>query len=127
MRLFRDQGVVSEDRYRDLIGMLPTVIDVGQHFYSEASSRPQALPAVFIRYSMYFKVLLHHCISNSQCARLVDQMPDVDKLFVARPEARGHSMRSFLLRPISRLCKYPLLLRVRRVVSAGLSIYRGRS
>lgn len=124
MHLYRDQGMISQDCCRDLLGMLPSLIDAGQRFYSEACGHPQALPSVFIRYAIYFNVMAHHAASNANHSmQLSDQQPDVDKLFQARPETRGMCMRSFLVKPISRLCKYPLLIRARAVVSLDLDLF----
>lgn len=37
------------------------------------------------------------------------------KYCLVRPEARGLTLNSFIIKPMQRICKYPLLLRVKRV------------
>ncbi|EGF79810.1 hypothetical protein BATDEDRAFT_89461 [Batrachochytrium dendrobatidis JAM81] len=64
-------------------------------------------------------ILLHQDFLNQLCNRRIRDsgvVQDIGDLFIRiyclmRPECQGMNLASFLLKPIQRICKYPLLLR----------------
>ncbi len=67
----------------------------------------------FKRYSRFFS---GYAVANAVVERCTDQLPDFASFLQENkmnPRVRGLDLNQFLIKPVQRICKYPLLLRVR--------------
>lgn len=96
--------------------MLEAMLGWGDLFYCELLARPFDLFTIFLKNEAYFKVLALRSLKYNEHLELNDRDEKVrvfSNWIMAQPDARGLSLMSYLCKAVSRLCKYPLLLRVR--------------
>lgn len=71
----------------------------------------------FKRYSRFFS---GYAVAYAVVERCTDQVPDFASFLQENkmnPRVRGLDLNQFLIKPVQRICKYPLLLRVRVYLS----------
>ncbi|GAM25296.1 hypothetical protein SAMD00019534_084710, partial [Acytostelium subglobosum LB1] len=85
----------------------PASMVTGEKQNSFIKTRLSYIPAMsdsLGNYSVY-------CNYNQKSLDSLSRLPQVDNYISERPELRGLNLHSFLIKPVQRICKYPLLLR----------------
>lgn len=78
----------------------------------------ETVASVFKRMSPYLKMYSTYCTNQPAALDRLDRLNKYNSDFqkfcaakLAEPQTRGLQLRDFLIKPVQRLCKYPLLLR----------------
>ncbi|CAO3593038.1 unnamed protein product [Absidia cylindrospora] len=114
MRELQQQRILSQDTVHYLFGNLNALVDFQRRFLIEmektAENQPQDqhFGLLFSQMEGAFSVYEPYC-SNFYSAQdlVVQEAPKLQKLNIMNPT---HQLTSLLIKPIQRICKYPLLL-----------------
>ncbi|KAI8340002.1 hypothetical protein BC941DRAFT_419159 [Chlamydoabsidia padenii] len=114
MRDLQQQRILCQDTVHYLFGNLNALVDFQRRFLIEmektAENKPQEqhFGLLFGQMEEAFSVYEPYC-SNFYSAQdlVVQEAPNLQKLNIANPT---HELTSLLIKPIQRICKYPLLL-----------------
>lgn len=115
MRELQIQKIVSPDTIHYLFGNLNALIDFQRRFLiqleeiAEKSPEEQRIGHLFIQMEKHFSVYEPYCANYFSAQDLVVQeTPRLQKLAdILNPE---YELPSMLIKPVQRICKYPLLL-----------------
>jgi len=115
--------LLSDKEFNGLFSNVKDLVVVNQEFNDNLTALKEADPVIpeigneFIKISEKLKVYKEYC-SNYPLAlsllRELSQRPEVKNLLVKlaeNSECRGLSLESFLIKPVQRICKYPLMIR----------------
>ncbi|SAM00119.1 hypothetical protein [Absidia glauca] len=114
MRDLQHQRILCQDTVHYLFGNLNALVDFQRRFLIEMEKTAENLPQeqhfglLFCQMEDAFSVYEPYC-SNFYSAQdlVVQEAPNLQKLNMANPT---HELTSLLIKPIQRICKYPLLL-----------------
>ncbi|CAO3595668.1 unnamed protein product [Absidia cylindrospora] len=114
MRELQQQRILSQDTVHYLFGNLNALVDFQRRFLIqlekvvENEPQEQHFGLLFIQMEGAFSVYEPYC-SNFYSAQdlVVQEAPQLQKLNIVNPT---HQLTSLLIKPIQRICKYPLLL-----------------
>jgi hypothetical protein len=100
-----------------LVGVNEEVLKQLKSMHKLPAAEQQA-GTVFLKLADYFKMYTVYCYNQSEAVKRVDQVkrenPKFNKFLdekVNDPECRSLDLNSFLITPIQRICRYPLLLK----------------
>jgi len=116
--------LLSEEEFNGLFSNVKDLIVANQEFNNNLIALKEADPVVpeigneFLKIAEKLKVYKEYC-SNYPLAlsllRELTQKPDVKnlltKLATDNQECRGLNLEAFLIKPVQRICKYPLMIR----------------
>jgi len=116
--------LLSESEFNGLFSNVKDLIVVNQEFNNNLTALKEADPVIpeigneFLKIAEKLKVYKEYC-SNYPLAisllRELTQKPDVKnlltKLSTENAECRGLNLEAFLIKPVQRICKYPLMIR----------------
>jgi cell division control protein 24 len=114
MRELQQQRILSQDTVHYLFGNLNALVDFQRRFLiqmektAENQPQDQHFGLLFSQMEDAFSVYEPYC-SNFYSAQdlVVQEAPKLQKLNIMNPT---HQLTSLLIKPIQRICKYPLLL-----------------
>ena len=94
----------------------------------KSEAREESVGKIFHLYAAQFMLYAQYCASQASSKqvlqRLCDENPNIGACLdetKAKPECKLLDLASYLIKPMQRLCKYPLLLRVRHDLSLSFS------
>lgn len=77
----------------------------------------QTLGDVFLKLADYFRIYMQYCANQDAATQAVDQLRRTNAQFASfletaesNPRCRSLDLGAYLIKPVQRLCKYPLLL-----------------
>ena len=107
----------------DIYSSLRQILPVNKVFYSElekckAGPMINGVGEAFMRVADFFKLYTLYCPVYPKAIDTLTKMHDTDPIYMAvlyeahsRQDYSGLNLESFLMKPVQRICKYPLLLR----------------
>ncbi|KAJ1341716.1 hypothetical protein BSLG_003737 [Batrachochytrium salamandrivorans] len=120
----RSMSILPKEGLETIFSNTEQLIQLHQDFLFQLNSRKirdlgviQEIGDIFVGIADKLKIYCVFCTNHSVASEyLINQKNQGDlKIFLQycslRPECRGMDLSSFLLKPIQRICKYPLLLR----------------
>eukprot|EP01119_Soliformovum_irregulare_P010085 TRINITY_DN2464_c0_g1_i1.p1 TRINITY_DN2464_c0_g1~~TRINITY_DN2464_c0_g1_i1.p1 ORF type:complete len:1117 (-),score=381.50 TRINITY_DN2464_c0_g1_i1:42-3215(-) len=99
-----------------LININKEMLDKLEQRIEESSSRYWLIGDILLSMADYFKMYTAYCSGYEQALQLIDKslhIPAFEKWWKEthkNPELHGLSLRDYLVKPIQRICKYPLLV-----------------
>jgi len=120
----RDQQIIQQDDLMQLFSNIELIASVNQEVMKEFEARSDEdsevllVGDIFLRMADFFKMYTTYCANQPKSIaaleRLQARVPAFND-FLAKcmtaEAARGLTLFSFLIKPIQRICKYPLLLK----------------
>lgn len=119
----RATNIIPADQINQIFSSLELIVEVNREVLKELESRQKDESAdvlvgdVFTKMSNYFKMYVSYC-SNQQASVAALEKCQSQKQIKAfldichsDPKCKGLQILSFLIKPIQRICKYPLLFR----------------
>eukprot|EP01137_Pigoraptor_chileana_P032123 Opistho-2@21011 len=121
-RPLKQQKFLSADDHNKLFGNIQQIFDFQKHFYkrlNDTATKPshdQRIGRVFIDATQEFKVYTMYCANHPNAVSAVmklDTRPEWKAYGEVWTQQNGKffDISSWLIKPIQRICKYPLLLR----------------
>ncbi|KAJ3100459.1 Myosin 10A, isoform D [Phlyctochytrium planicorne] len=119
----RATKLVSDQDVTVLFSNIEQLIAANTQLLTRLNARKESNPVIeevgdiLVEVSDSLKVYTVYCGNYPQAMKLVHQLqsrPDFKEYiqkWMNSPEGRGLSLESFLIKPVQRICKYPLLLR----------------
>jgi len=121
----RLQKIVGEDIIFAIFSNVEVIIGCNRQFYKDleacmanANGGEVLIGAAFTKIAEFFKMYTMYCSNQANALQTIEEVKKKDKKFREcleichkDPKCRGLFLQSFLIKPIQRVCKYPLLLR----------------
>ncbi|KAI3644601.1 hypothetical protein MP228_010765 [Amoeboaphelidium protococcarum] len=117
MNTIKQSGLLTDEEVRKMFSNLDQLVDFQRTFLVvledtclNGESNGQNVGTLFSDFENAFKVYGPYCSNHSNATQMVAEIADKLKPFenVMDPH---HQLPSYLIKPIQRVCKYPLLLR----------------
>lgn len=117
----RSEGILSPAEMVALFSNIEVIVNVNQKLLGELDANDDnetiLIGKIFLGMADFFKMYTAYCANQPKAMEVLDALgrnPQfkafTDKCMLD-PECRGLTLFSFLIKPIQRICKYPLLLR----------------
>ncbi|KAJ3091674.1 Myosin 10A, isoform D [Quaeritorhiza haematococci] len=115
--------LLSEEDVQVLFSNIEQLVAANQQFLNLISAKRDANPLIeeigdaFVEISESFKVYTVYCGNYPSAMKLVHSLQanpefkEHTQRWMNSPEGRGLSLESFLIKPVQRICKYPLLIK----------------
>jgi len=125
LKPIRSFGILAEEDISAIFRNIDTLYELHKELYSSLEratgdriTHESEIAPVFLALAAYLKVYSLYCVGQEQTREhvlgLADRNPEfkkfVDEMRV-HSEARGLDILAFLIKPVQRICKYPLLIR----------------
>jgi hypothetical protein len=125
LKPIRSFGILPEEDISAIFRNVDTLYELHKELYSSLEratgdriTHESQIAPVFLALAAYLKVYSLYCVGQEQTREhvlgLADRNPEfkkfVDEMRV-HSEARGLDILAFLIKPVQRICKYPLLIR----------------
>jgi len=117
----KTQKILTDQSLTNIFSNVTTLINVSKVFlkdFNETIDKGNSVGDCFLRFTDYLKIYSIYCSNHPVAVGCLKvEMRDNEKLrqFLAQqsllPEVRKNELLSFLIKPIQRLCKYPLFLK----------------
>lgn len=122
IRPLMEKSLITREDHAALFSNLEVLVPVNQQLLTrlQAEENPEQLPigTLFLEMADYFKLYASYCANQPKFIATLDRLSKENSTFeqylydqTINPECRGLNLFSFLIKPIQRICKYPLLLR----------------
>ena len=127
LRFTKDQLGITDVDINGLFSNIETLKPLHDKFYadlqsrfseSEASDEDPKIGDVFTTLSSFFKMYMQYCANYPLAVKHAERMLKENKKFArfmeiaqGDPRCKGLMFGSWVIKPVQRLCKYPLLLR----------------
>ncbi|KAI8922660.1 hypothetical protein BC831DRAFT_474959 [Entophlyctis helioformis] len=122
-RGMRQKKLVPDDGLQTIFSNTDALLELNQKFLQKLRDRRshdfgivQDMGDIFVEMAEEFKIYNVFCANHPAAIEYIQSLKSNEFLTflqycTLRPECRGMDIGSFLLKPIQRICKYPLLLR----------------
>ncbi|KAI3635720.1 hypothetical protein MIR68_006358 [Amoeboaphelidium protococcarum] len=117
MNTIKQSGLLTDEEVRKMFSNLDQLVDFQRTFLVvledtclNGESNGQNVGTLFSDFENAFKVYGPYCSNHSNATQMVAEISDQLKPFENVMEPH-HQLPSYLIKPIQRVCKYPLLLR----------------
>ncbi|KAJ3201078.1 Rho guanine nucleotide exchange factor 4 [Entophlyctis luteolus] len=120
---FRKKGI-DENTISAIFANVEEIFEANQELLSRLDSKKAAdlfidrVGEVFLNFQNdWVKIYIKYCSNYTAATKCIQKLcadPEFKQLLqdlTAKPEIRGLSLESFLIKPVQRICKYPLFLR----------------
>jgi hypothetical protein len=122
----QSNGILSKQDIQLLFSNLDSIIEVNRNILARFEQRLKEAGSlvnmevgdIFLDVADKLKVYRDYCANQPNTFTLVERWKETNPEFASfleqcdrTPECRGLDLLSFLIKPVQRLCKYPLLLR----------------
>jgi len=121
----RIQNVIPEGVLFSIFSNVEVIVGCNKQFYKDleecmakAGEGEVLIGAAFTKIAEFFKMYTMYCSNQANALQTIEDTKKKDKKFREcldichkDPKCRGLFLQSFLIKPIQRVCKYPLLLR----------------
>jgi len=125
-----DGEIISDAEHAQLFANVEQILLLNKSMLERLKAAKTAtdVAQTFLALSDYLKSYSAYCSNQNKALELLQRLRDKSSEFsgfveycMARPEARGLTLAAFLVKPLQRVCKYPLLLRelVKRLPENG--------
>ena len=125
-----DGEIISDAEHAQLFANVEQILLLNTNMLARLKAAKTAtdVAQTFLALSDYLKSYSAYCSNQNKALELLQRLTDKSSEFsgfveycLARPEARGLTLAAFLVKPLQRVCKYPLLLRelVKRLPENG--------
>jgi len=115
------EGIIPQADIVGLFSNIAVLVNVNQKLHLEISANPDdetiQIGKIFVGMADIFKMYTAYCANQPKAMQVLDRLGSnaafkafTDKC-MQNPECRGLTLFSFLIKPIQRICKYPLLLK----------------
>lgn len=120
VRPLGDGEMISEADHAQLFANVEQVRILNRSLLERLSAAQSVgeVGAMFLSMSDYLKSYSAYCCNQNRALDTLTRLKEKNREFasfadycLARPEARGLPLAAFLVKPMQRICKYPLLLR----------------
>lgn len=120
VRPLSDGEMISEADHAQLFANVEQVLILNRSLLERLSAAQSVgeVGAMFLSMSDYLKSYSAYCCNQNRALDTLTRLKEKNREFasfadycLARPEARGLPLAAFLVKPLQRICKYPLLLR----------------
>eukprot|EP00158_Paraphelidium_tribonemae_P008082 Partr_v1_DN28463_c0_g1_i2_m41298 putative RhoGEF len=119
----REQGLLDDNQIKRMFSNLDELLPVNQSMLGMLITRRDENPLIpgigdiLVKIADEFMVYDTYCANYPMALQLYKELKSTEGMqaylqaSMANPEFRGLSLESFLIKPVQRICKYPLLLR----------------
>ncbi|KAL6070710.1 RhoGEF domain containing protein [Balamuthia mandrillaris] len=116
-------GILDKQQFIGIFSNLQIIINVNTELEATLSNCDpkdpnQCIGPIFIKAADYLKMYTQYCANQSKCVTILDELEQSNKAFASFLDdcatsagSRGLSINSFLIKPVQRICKYPLFLK----------------
>ncbi|ELR18659.1 RhoGEF domain containing protein [Acanthamoeba castellanii str. Neff] len=127
LTLFRmpldEEGILTKEELSTIFSNLSMLLHVNSELYDDISKRVketngEELGQCFVLLADYLKMYSQYCSNQAAAREAVVNASKTNPRFRAfqekmavNPELNGLTLRDYLIKPVQRLCKYPLLMR----------------
>lgn len=121
----RIKGVLTEDEIKSIFGNVEILLQINTEVIKtweekkkQMTDETKAVAELFLSLSDYFKMYTQYCTIHTQALILLEQLTKTRQELVktiqiceSDPKCRGLFLSSFLIKPVQRICKYPLFFK----------------
>jgi len=113
----RENGLLSPQQMHVVFSSVESMLPVNEELLRCLESG-DGVGKAFLAVGQFLKIYSDYCNNQNAAYALLAEMSHKSDDFAGflqycktRPESRGQDLASFLIKPVQRICKYPLLLR----------------
>lgn len=118
----KSRGILGNAELQSIFSNLSVLLNVNEQLERALADmrakKDDKVGHIFLETADYFKMYTQYCANQENCIRTMDLLEKKNKPFAKfldecaeNPATRSLSFNAFLIKPIQRICKYPLLLR----------------
>ncbi|EFA80523.1 RhoGEF domain-containing protein [Heterostelium album PN500] len=112
-----DLKLISTEECASVFSNIEQIFEVNKELYSKMINSSSTIGEVFCLMSDSLDVYSVYCNYHQKSLESLSnltKLPQIESFIsdiISKPELRGMNLHSFLIKPVQRICKYPLLLR----------------
>ncbi len=101
----------TDQEIYDLFSNIKQLEEFQVSFYEDLKKNQNNVASVFLKWAKKFSIFSPYCINHDKAGEKLQQMKQRIK-DAHLPLEPDFALPSYLLKPVQRICKYPLLLKV---------------
>eukprot|EP00002_Diphylleia_rotans_P016949 TRINITY_DN3295_c0_g1_i5.p1 TRINITY_DN3295_c0_g1~~TRINITY_DN3295_c0_g1_i5.p1 ORF type:complete len:957 (-),score=199.16 TRINITY_DN3295_c0_g1_i5:390-3260(-) len=112
------QQILPLQQQNDIFSCIPSIYQLNTILLEELKRNPEKIGHAFMKYGAGLKIYSVYCASYESILELVPRLIQTNSAFkrftkeaLTHEQCRGLDLLAFLIKPVQRLCKYPLLLK----------------